>query len=105
MVRLRRGSVLDVDADRLRLGLRLRSAQRSWENPQLRSAWDRRISLKRRKLAPHRGCYCRPRTQATMASTTAFGCSGSKAWLALRITATVTRLPSSSLSSFMRSIG
>ena len=33
------------------------------------------------------------------------GCSGSKAWLALRITATLTRSPSSSLSSFMRSIG
>jgi len=39
MVCLRRGSVLDVDADRVRLGLRLRSAQWSWETPSSARAW------------------------------------------------------------------
>jgi len=40
--------VLDVDADRVRLGLRLRSAQRSWENAQLRSGLGRIFAQARR---------------------------------------------------------
>src|SRR3954451_17798038 len=38
---------------------------------------DFRSSAKAGQLS-HRAYYCRPRIQATMASTTAFGCSGSK---------------------------
>src|SRR6266699_4079790 len=45
------------------------------------------------------------RIHATIASTTAAGCSGMRAWLASGITAIVTRPPSSSLSSFVVSRG
>src|SRR2546427_6537793 len=45
------------------------------------------------------------RIHATIASTTAAGCSGMRAWLASGITAIVTRPPSSSLSSFIVSRG
>ncbi len=50
----------------------------------------------------YRASFC---IQPTIAATTGAGCSGIRAWLASAITTMVTRLPNSSLSSFVVSRG
>ena len=71
---------------------RMRADAAAFSGPGLR----RNFALRRARDTS----YCSFLTHPAIASTTAFGCSGSSAWLAFGITATVTRSGNSSFSSF-----